>query len=407
MSYLTQQFGAPAPPLAAAVIRAYYHNRFYRAKLERAGITPDAILTPDELTRLPMTTRDELAGDAWVLLAGDRVDVSQVHVSTGTSGGPPLYVFFSWDDLFRRGLMPLGAGVGFAITEGERVVNALPYEVSVTGLAIHRALQDGIGACVVPVGKGGAYADPAKTLRVMRAIEADHLFTTPSYAVRLAEVAGDEWRVPLRSVWLLGEPCAPALRRLVERLWGAPAFLYYGSLECGPIGLECRKQDGYHLATNFVHVELAPVELSGRPDLAGRLGEIVVTTLWREASPLLRFRTEDLGAWDDTPCACGTPGRRLRVLGRLADVMADLRPPRFIAEIEEVVLDVPGVSPWFRVCAGRRPRVLLPLPVAPGVAEAVRDALTRRLGLAVDVAAVPVLPPPAGKMRRLMREPPA
>lgn len=405
MSYLTQQFGAPAPPLATAVARAYYHNRFYRAKLERAGIAPDAVLTAEELTRVPMTTRDELAGDPWALLAGDRSDVSQVHISTGTSERPPLYVFFSWDDLFRRGLMPLGAGVGFGIKEGERVVNALPYEVSVTGLAIQRALQDGMGACVVAAGKGGAYADPGKTLRIMRAIEADHLFTTPSYALRLAEIAGDEPPVALRSIWLVGEPCVSGLRRLIERRWEAPAFLYYGSLECGPIGLECPRQDGYHVAANFVHVELAPIALPGRPDLADRLGEIVVTTLWRYASPLLRFRTEDVGVWDETPCACGVPGRRLRVLGRLADLMADVMPPRFVTEIEEVVLDVPGASPWFRLCAGRRPRVMLPEPAGRGVPEAVRDALARRLGVTVDVVVGPPTPPPGGKLRRLVREP--
>jgi len=407
MSYLTQQFGTPLPPLAAAIARAYYHSRFYRAKLERAGIAPEAILTPDELTRVPMTSRDELVGDPWALLAGDRVEVSQVHVSTGTSGRPPLYVFFSWDDLLRRGLAPLGAGEDFGIKQGARVVNALPYEVSVTGLAIHRALQDGVGACVVPAGKGGAYADPRKTLRVMRAIEAEHLFAMPSYALRLAEIAGDEPAAALRSIWLVGEPCVAAMRSLIERRWGAPAFLYYGSLECGPIGLECRMQDGYHVAANFVHVEVMPVELPGRPDLAGRAGEIVITTLWRYASPLLRFRTEDFGVWDEAPCACGAPGRRLRVLGRLADFVVDAMPPRFVTEIEQVVLEVPGVSPWFRVCAGRPPRILLPVPVAPGVPAAVRAALAQRLDLAVDVVVVPATPPPAGRLRRLVREPAA
>ena len=295
MSYLTHRFVGGAPALHRAVARAYYHNAFYRQKLRQAGITPDQVWTPEDLRRVPFTSRAELVGDPWILLAESRSELSQAHVSTGTSGQPPFYVFFSWDDLMLRGLAPLVEGAPMSVLspigEGHRVINALPYEVSVTGLAIHRGLQDGIGACVVPVGKGGHYADPDKTIRMMRQLEPDHLFTTPSYALYLADRrdaqpdgganggANGRREIGLRSIWLIGESISPAFRRLVERRWQASAFLYYGSLEAGPISVECLLQQGGHVATNFVHVEVAPGDVPARPDLPGELGEIVVTTL--------------------------------------------------------------------------------------------------------------------------------
>jgi phenylacetate-CoA ligase len=419
MSYLRHRHLGTVPPLHDAVGHAYYHNAFYRRKLDAASVTPDRVWTDDDLGQLPFTTRDEIAGDPWVLLAEPRLDLAQVHVSTGSSGERPVYVLFSWDDLHVRGLRPLIAGAAgvdlLGIKEGERVINALPYEVTVTGLAIHRALQDGVGACVVPAGKGGWYADPARTLRLMRALEADHLFTTPSYALHLAELdgagrgdspaGGRAGRPGLGSIWLVGEGCAPALRRLIERRWRAPARLYYGSLECGPVGLECALQDGYHVATGFVAVEIVPLACLRRSDLPGPPGEIVVTVLWRRASPLLRFRTGDAGYWDPAECGCGIPGRRLKVLGRLGDRLGPVGPERFVSEVEDVLLGLDGVSPWFRLVPGRETLgVLLPQAPSTGPGREVVATLAGRLGLESEVAFVPPEPYPGGKLLRVVRE---
>lgn len=370
MSFLRQKFVASASRLHQIVTHAYYRNPFYREKFSSAGVGPDQIHRAEELCLVPFTDREELEKDPWTLLSVPKDQLVQVHLSTGTTGRGPLYIFFNWEDLYVRGLMPLVAEAPAArllqIDEGEIVFNALPYEVSVTGLAIHRALQDGIGACVVPVGKGGFYADPMKTLKLMCALRGDHLFTTPSYALHLAELAAQAGiviraEIGLRSLWLVGEPCAAALRRHIEDLWQCPAFLYYGSLEAGPIGLECPVRDGYHVASNFIQVEIVPC-----PDLVGAdagapLGEVVITVLWRYASPLFRFRTGDLGRWDQSPCRCGLPAPRLRILGRREDLIAVGTHRRFVLELDEVLLSLPGVSPWYRLKPEARGlRVLLP-----------------------------------------------
>ncbi|MBI4611516.1 MAG: phenylacetate--CoA ligase family protein [Candidatus Rokubacteria bacterium] len=417
MSFLLEKSLASASRLHQVATHAYYRNPFYREKFMKAGVTPDQIHRPEDLSLLPFTDREELEGDPWILLSVPKDQLAQAHLSTGTSGRLPLYVFFNWEDLYVRGLMPLLSEAPAArllgIAQGEIVFNALPYEVSVTGLAIHRALQDGIGACVVPVGKGGFYADPAKTLKLMRALGGDHLFTTPSYALHLAELAGGSGisipgEIRLRSLWLIGEPCSRALRRRIEDLWGCPAFLYYGSLECGPVGLECSMRDGYHVASNFVHVEVVPGADVPDADADPPVGEVVVTVLWRQASPLLRFRTGDLGCWEPSACRCGIPGPRLRLRGRAEDVVAAVEPPRFALDIEEVLLALPGVSPWYRLKpeAGSV-RVLLPGPPIEdrgSLSESIRAELHRRFGLACSVEFVPDLGYSGGKLLRVIGE---
>lgn len=417
MSFLREKFFAPASRLHQIVSHAYYWNPFYREKLSKAGVGPDQIHRAEEVSLLPFTDRKELEGDPWILLSVPKNQLVQAHLSTGTTGRPPLYILFDWEDLYVRGLMPLVAEAPSArllgIEEGEIVFNALPYEVSVTGLAIHRALQDGIGACVVPVGKGGFYADPLKTLKLMRDLRGDHLFTTPSYAVHLAELAADsgiaiQGEIGLRSLWLIGELCSRALRRRIEDLWQCPAFLYYGSLECGPVGLECLMQDGYHVASSFVHVEIVPVEDIPRADSEHTVGEIVVTVLWRHASPLLRFRTGDLGRWDRSPCRCGIPGPRLHLLGRKEDLLELGETPRFVLELEEVLLGLPGVSPWYRLKPEARPlRVLLPelRQGDPGsLRELILDEIGRCLRVNCSVEFVKDLGYSGGKAVRVIRD---
>lgn len=411
MSFLREKLRPSASPLHQIVTHAYYRNPFYRTKLSSAGIGPDQIHRAEELGVLPFTAREELEADPWILLAVPKDQLVQVHLSTGTSGRHPLYIFFTWEDLHVRGLMPLVAEAPAArllrIEEGEVVFNALPYEVSVTGLAIHRALQDGIGACVVPVGKGGFYADPEKTLKLMYALRGDHLFTTPSYALYLAELAAgagiaNPAEIGLRSLWLVGELCSQALRRRLEGLWQCPVFLYYGSLEAGPIGLECSMRDGFHVASNFVQVEIVPCT-----DVDPGVGEIVVTVLWRHAAPLLRFRTGDLGRWDPSSCLCGLPGPRLRILGRREDLIAAPERSRFALELDEVLLSLSGVSPWYRLQpeAGGL-RVLLPA-VPDGdresVVESVQANLDRRFGLASAVEFRGDLGYSGGKLIRVIR----
>ncbi|MEN3295646.1 MAG: hypothetical protein V7642_4899, partial [Burkholderiales bacterium] len=171
MRFLQEKFRPTTSALTRVVSHAYQRNPFYREKISASGVALHQIRSVEDLPLLPFTTREELRSDPWKLLAVPRDSLVQAHRSTGTTGNNPVYILYDWEDLYTRGLMPLVAENERAkllrVEQGEIVFNALPYEVSVTGLAIHRSVQDGIGACVVPLGKGGFYSEPAKSLKMM------------------------------------------------------------------------------------------------------------------------------------------------------------------------------------------------------------------------------------------------
>jgi len=162
------------------------NNKFYRGKFDRAGVQPADFRTLDDLRRFPFTTKAELLEDPfdpWKLRCVPKKDIRLAHTSTGTTGGDKWsYIFYSAEDMtirdfapYPRLLMPVG--------EEDVVVNALPYEMSSAGQSFQRSLQGVAGALVVPVGKGGFYADPYKTARVMADLGATVLITTPPYAL--------------------------------------------------------------------------------------------------------------------------------------------------------------------------------------------------------------------------------
>ncbi|BEP96359.1 phenylacetate--CoA ligase family protein [Acidovorax sp. A79] len=416
MRFLHEKFRPTTSTLHRVVAHAYDRSPMYRKKMQSRGVAPHQIDTENDLPQLPFTTREELGSDPWALLCVPRSTLVQAHMSTGTTGRNPLYVAYDWEDLYTRGLMPLSSDKSvprlLRIEPGEIVFNALPYEVSVTGLAIHRSVQDGIGACVVPLGKGGFYSEPLKALKMMREIRGDHLFTTPSYAVYLAELAGApqaglKEMFGLKSIWLVGELCSDALRRRIEQLWGAPVFLYYGTMECGPVGVECAEQDGYHPATNFTAVEIVPLDEPITDAMGAALGEIVVTTLWRYATPLIRYRTGDLGRWDEQSSGSGGCARRLRVHGRLEDVVRVAGKVLHVQDIEQGLLDIPEVSSWFQL----RPEgdvLCIVLPAQKGVdaaavARRVQHWAVTYLGLDCKVEHGPARSYSGGKFMRVVR----
>ncbi|TLM97930.1 phenylacetate--CoA ligase, partial [bacterium] len=236
--------------LRAIVTRAYKHNAFYRKKMLQARVKPRDIKSLTDLAKLPFTTKDELRGKPWVLLAADKKDVSLINVSTGTTGGEEIYIMQTWRDHFLNEFSAGYKGL-IEVEEGDIVINALPYEMSSAGLAFHKVFMDSSEATVVNVGKGGAYSTPEKTVKVMRDLQPTVVITTPSYAVTIAEAAAqiglDLTGLPLKKMFLTGEGCSPAFRQRVERIWGTKANFYYGSLECGPLGIECDAHAGYHI----------------------------------------------------------------------------------------------------------------------------------------------------------------
>jgi phenylacetate-CoA ligase len=414
--------GAATPPLEhwpPEQLRAYQteaiteqlsrvetHNAFYREKFSRAGIRAADFRTLEDLGRFPLTAKDELRGDPWVLLSVPRSKVLLAHTSTGTTGGAWSYLLYTWEDMYLRDftlrprlLMPVG--------EGDVVLNALPYEISSSGQSFQRSLQGG-GALVIPAGKGGFYSDPYKTVRIMADLGATVLITTPPYALLLAEVAGrlglrTGADLRLRFMWLTGEGCAPAYRRRLEQRWQCQGLVFYGSLECGSVGIECPEQAGSHVCAGHVYLEVLD-PATGWPQPPGQVGEVVCTVLQRTASPLIRFRTQDLGVVDSTPCACGARLPRLHLRGRMADqVRAPGEIPISPYAIEEVLFAQPEMGDNYQVYV-EGDRFRIEAEAGPGDAEAARVRIVevlRQRGLQADLAWVEHIPRVGGKTRRV------
>lgn len=414
MRYLHEQIFPTSSSLNQAVGFAWRNNAFYRNKLRNAGIQEEKIHNVEHLKHLPYTHKEELQVDPWILLSVPRQTLIQANISTEVLAEKPLYILYDSDDLFKRGLMPLmerSSGTNMLrIYPGEIVFNALPYEVTVEGLAMHCALQDGIGACIVPVGQGGYYSDPEKTLKMMREIRGDHILITPAYAIFLADYAEKLGvqrvsELGIKSLWIIGESCSQGLRKRIESLWACPVYKYYGSMECGPIGVECRMQDGYHLATNFVCTEIDVDACEYKNPV--NVGEIIATTLWRHASPLIRYRTGDIGYIDSTICKCGLQGSRLHLLGNKEDILKIDGKTLLISDIEDALFTIPGICAWFRlrVECERLYVVLISTTEAreSNISKEISIALQHSFGIKSLVEFVSAIEYTGGKFTRLIK----
>ncbi len=389
---------------------AYRNNLFYRNKLDQAGITPESFTSLEDLSHFPLTSKDDARSGPDTLLAVPRDQVAQIHISTGTTGGDPTYIYYTWPDVFSRELQPEYALLA-PIAPEDFVADILPYEMSSAGLSFHKVIQDGYRAAVVPIGKGGFYSVPDKALTMMRDLKINVAITTPPYAMLLHEKACETGicfgrDIQIDRMWLTGEGCSPAFRERVEQLWQTTAQFWYGSLECGALGIECQERKGYHLASGHVHVEIIDPH-SGLPLGPGEIGEIVVTTLLREGSPLVRYRTQDLGYIDELPCACGSSLPRLWLRGRMGDQLTIQGRDYSPFYIEEHLYRMPEVGNAYQlILTDRELRVEVELAsgVAPSaqLAESMASRLEFATGVSNQVAFVTNLPRTGGKTRRVI-----
>lgn len=404
--------------VAEQIGHAYANNRFYRDKCDRAGVRLQDFRTLDDLARFPLTDKEELLGDPWVLLSVPKKDVRLAHTSTGTTGGHWSYILYSEEDMYLRDAAAF-PHLLMAVREGDVVVNALPYEMSSSGQSFQRSLQGAAGALVVPVGKGGFYSDPFKTVQILAEMQADVIITTPPYALLLSEVAAlpdpPLRPAPLRPgeglrprfLWITGEGCSPAYRRRIEEAWKCPALVFYGSMECGPIGVECGAKAGGHVSAGHVYLEVLDPK-TGKHAAPGQVGEVVCTVLQRKASPLIRFRTKDLAILDAAPCSCGVLLPRLHLRGRMADQIGREGEEPGVSPymIEEVLYSQPEMGNNYQVYTADGGRLLIDAEWRGGAAdrEATRGRIMNVLGqrgLRAELAWVDHVPRTAGKTRRV------
>ncbi|MEI6223236.1 MAG: phenylacetate--CoA ligase [Deltaproteobacteria bacterium] len=333
--------------LRASVARAGV-TPFYDAALSRAGVTPAGIRGLDDLRRIPFTTKDDLRAHYPLgLLAVPRAEVARIHGSSGTTG-KPTFVAYTHGDLERWS----GLCARFLVAGGLRpdhlVHVAFGYGLFTGGFGLHQGIER-VGAGIVPVAGGNT----PRQVMLLRDLRPDVLVCTPSYALHIAEVArqdgGDPRALGLSFGHFGGEPWTEEMRVEIERELGIRAFNNYGLSEViGPgVSGECSARTGMHVAEDHFLVECVdPWTLE--PVADGEVGELVFTSLTKEAMPILRYRTRDLAALDRSPCPCGRTGTRMsRVVGRSDDMFIVRGVNVFPSQIEEALLRVEGAAPHY------------------------------------------------------------
>jgi phenylacetate-CoA ligase len=326
---------------------------FYRQELR--GFAAADVGSLEALSKLPFTSKKTLRDHyPFGLFAIPRKDVVRIHASSGTTGKPTV-VGYSRGDMALWGEVMARTLAAGGVTEDDVVHNAYGYGLFTGGLGFGHGAET-LGAATVPVSSGNT----ARQLMLLEDFGATVLCSTPSYALVLAEAAEQEGidlrsRLSLRVGFFGAEPWTEAMRAELEGRLGLEAFDVYGLSEViGPgVAVECREHRGLHIQEDHFLPEVIDPE-SGKPIEGDGEGELVFTTLTKEALPLLRYRTRDRVRLTRERCACGrTTARMSKVKGRTDDMLIVRGINVFPSQIEEALLGVPGVAPQYLILVDR------------------------------------------------------
>ena len=327
---------------------------FYRRKFDEAKISPHDIHDIKEIEKLPFTTKDDLRENyPHGLRACPQDRIVEVHMSTGTTGKPVVNEYTSKDlDIWRQGMARTLAGAG--CTSDDIVQNCYGYGLFTGGLGVHYGSLT-IGAEVLPMSSGLT----ERQLMIMRDFGSTMLTCTPSYALYLAEEAAeagiDLKALPLNKGCFGAEAWSENMRIEIESRYNMKAYDIYGLTEIiGPgVGFECEAQDGLHINEDMFYPEIIDPD-TGKVLPAGQKGELVFTTLTREGTPLLRYRTRDITYIMEEPCICGRTTRRIhRLFGRTDDMLIIRGVNIFPSQIEQALIEIEGTEPQYLIIINR------------------------------------------------------
>jgi phenylacetate-CoA ligase len=341
--------------LKATVRQAYDRVPHYRDRLDALGVAPADIVRREDVERLPFTVKDDLrAHYPFGLFAVPRKRLMRLHASSGTTGKPTVVGYTAgdialWSDLMARSLACAG------VRRGDIVHNAYGYGLFTGGLGAHYGAER-LGCTVVPMSGGNT----ERQIVLLQDFAAAVLCATPSYALNIAEIAerdGVNLRDGALRIGIFGaEPWSEAMRRELEARLGIAAVDVYGLSEIlGPgVACECLEaRAGLHGWEDHFLFETIDPE-TGAPVPPGASGELVITTLSKEALPMLRYRTRDITRLDTAPCACGrTHLRIMRVTGRNDDMLIIRGVNIYPSQIEAVLVGFPDIAPHYQLVVER------------------------------------------------------
>jgi phenylacetate-CoA ligase len=357
---------------------AYANVAQHRKKFDAAGVKPSDCRGLADIERFPFTQKADLRDNyPFGLFAVPREHLLRVHASSGTTGKPTVVGYTrrdldTWSDLMARSLACAGA------RPGDIVHNAYGYGLFTGGLGVHYGAER-LGCTVVPMSGGGT----ERQVLLLKDFAANVICATPSYALNIAEVAA-AMGVALRSdalrIGVFGaEPWSEAMRSSLQERLGVKAVDVYGLSEVlGPgVGSECDvAQAGLHgWEDHFLFEVVDPQTLRVLP--AGETGELVITTLTKQALPMIRYRTRDITRLDRTPCACGrTHVRIMRVTGRDDDMLIIRGVNVYPSQLEAILVGFAGLAPHYQIVLTRE-----------GALDAITVEVELAPGLPIDAAA--------------------
>lgn len=342
--------------LQATLQRVYASVPFYRNKFQEAGITPLDIKSLSDLQHLPFTTKQDLRDNyPFNMFAVPMDTVVRIHASSGTTGKPTVVGYtardvITWSTLMARALTAGGA------QRGDIVHNAYGYGIFTGGLGVHYGAER-LGASVIPVSGGNT----KRQVVIMRDFKPTIITSTPSYALHLAEAAEEMGVTPDLFSFKFGifgaEPWSEQMRREIERKLNIKAVDIYGLSEVmGPgVAIECHEaRAGLHIFEDHFIAEIVdPKTLMPLPH--GETGELVFTSLTKEAFPIIRYRTRDITSLNPEPCICGRSHIRMRrVTGRTDDMLIIRGVNVFPSQIESVLLEIAEVEPHYQLVVDRK-----------------------------------------------------
>lgn len=341
--------------LRAKVGDVYEKVPFYQRTLKEKGITPDDIQTLSDLTRLPFTSKIDFRDNyPFGLTAVPLGQVVRIHSSSGTTGKPIIAPYTehdidTWAEVMARTMATAGA------TKDDVLQNAYGYGLFTGGLGFHDGAER-LGAMVIPTSTGNT----KRQILMIQDLGTTVITCTPSYAIILHETAkemGVDFRdTKLRLAICGAEPWSEQMREDIEGRLGIEAINVYGLTEViGPgVSVECPHKCGMHIWEDHFLAEVIDPG-SGEQLPYGEYGELVITTLTKEAQPVIRFRTRDIVTLNAEPCECGrTMARMSRVTGRSDDMLIVRGVNVFPSQIESVLLEVEGVEPHYLIVVDRK-----------------------------------------------------
>ncbi len=341
--------------LKNTIERVYNLVPFYKRKFEEAKIKPEDVKSLDDLKRLPFTTKQDLRDNyPFGLFTIPLEQVVRVHASSGTTGKPTVVGYSKrdveiWSDLMARSLAAAG------VSKGDVIQNAYGYGLFTGGLGAHYG-GERLGATVIPISGGNT----KKQIMIMKDFDSTILTATPSYTLYLAETMAEigikREELKLKIGILGAEPWSDEMRKSIEEKLNIDAIDIYGLSEImGPgVAIECiDAKEGLHIWEDaFIPEIIDPETGDVLPD--GEEGELVITTILKEAIPLIRYRTRDITRIIKEPCKCGRTHRRIeRIKGRSDDMLIIRGVNIFPSQIESLLMETEGVEPHYQIIVDR------------------------------------------------------